>query len=125
MIYLATPYSHPKSSVRNTRYMMAMKLVHFLCKTSESEMVYSPIVHWHPIARRYDLPKEHNFWSNLDEQMIDKADKVYFVIMTGWETSEGMKQEYHYALVQGKQIYRVELRHDALLIVKQIGPLYE
>lgn len=132
MIYLATPYSHPKESVRNTRYLLAIRLVHLLMtdmnqldQSFQDEVVYSPIVHWHPIARRYKLPEGHEFWRSIDEQMIDLAHSVMFAMVKGWEASKGMKREYHYALVKGKNITRLELRHDCALIISQRGPLYE
>jgi len=54
MIYLACPYSHPDSNVREYRFKMANRAAAKLMR--DGHIVYSPISHTHPIAMEGDLP---------------------------------------------------------------------
>jgi hypothetical protein len=99
MIYLASPYSHPDSGVREQRY-------YDVCLASKElalkgHPIVSPIAHWHPIAVMYGLPTDAKFWWNLDRDYIDSAREVWVYTIDGWRTSEGVKMETEYAENEG------------------------
>jgi Domain of unknown function (DUF1937) len=58
MIYLASPYSHPDATVRESRFRAACQAVVALLLTGE--VVFAPIVHCHPLVE-YGLPTAGTF----------------------------------------------------------------
>lgn len=95
MIYLASPYSHPDPTIRELRYLSAIKATAFLLR--QKKWVYSPIVHNHPMALLEELPKEFGFWKDFDLHMIDCAEKLVVLRIEGWEQSVGVAAEVEYA----------------------------
>lgn len=95
MIYLATPYMHKSSKIRQERYLLAMEIQYKLIISGFT--VYSPIVMCHPLAIKHKLPKDEKFWKAFDETFIIKSDVIIFAMIEGWMTSEGMKREFIYA----------------------------
>jgi len=99
MIYLATPYSHPSSHIRQWRYEQAQALWwHFVLK---GYAVYSPIVHTHPAAVKYEAPQGYEFYQHFDEQMISAAEEVWVCHIPGWQDSKGMAAEVQFAMQNG------------------------
>ena len=96
MIYLASPYSHPDPTVVEERYQKALAAV---AKYAQLKIaVYSPIVHWHCVAQRYELPTDAAFWSGLNETMLKRCSKLVVLAIDGWSGSVGIQQEYDWAL---------------------------
>lgn len=95
MIYIASPYSHPDSEVREARYKAAQK--------KNAEMLnlglfaYSPIAHAHPIALEHELPTDFDFWREFNFDMITLAEELHVLTLDGWELSKGVKGEIEYA----------------------------
>ena len=102
MIYLASPYSHESNLVMEERFTAVCK------KCSEMmfrrEVVYSPIVHCHPIAVKYALPRSFDFWEKFDTEMIGLASEVTVLMLPGWEESKGIKKEIELAKKLGKKV---------------------
>lgn len=91
-IYLASPYSDPKESVRIHRWSMACEAAGRLLNLGY--LVYSPIAHTHPIATHCDLPQGWDFWKRLDESFITEwADCLVVLKMDGWKESLGVRAE--------------------------------
>lgn len=95
MIYLASPYSHPDPEIREQRYQEALHAVFY--HSGSGLAVYSPIVHWHPVALKYDLPKDAAFWANQNRAMLKKATQLVVLNVEGWRQSEGVAQELDWA----------------------------
>ena len=95
MIYIASPYSHPEASVRAQRFEEVAKYTAHLI--NKGRVVYSPIVHNHPLAIRYDLPTAFDFWENYDLCFIDVCDELIVYCMEGWQESNGIKREIQHA----------------------------
>lgn len=91
MIYLASPYSHPDPLIRKTRFLLAQQCVAMML--SKRKFVYSPIVHCHEIATKYDLPSDFEFWRDYNFDMLRRADALRVLKISGWDTSEGVLAE--------------------------------
>jgi hypothetical protein len=103
MIYLCSPYSHPDPFVREDRYLRTMQAVVHLMK--QKEVVFSPIVHCHEIAKIADLPKDVDFWWEYNKGMIDVCTKVFYLRIEGWTQSKGLIREIDYAYEIGKKVF--------------------
>lgn len=90
-IYLGSPYTHSDPDVMEERYLAACLKAGQLAK--EGYFVYSPIVHWHPIAKLCDLPRAWEFWQRLDKESIQLMDEVWILKLKGWEVSIGIENE--------------------------------
>ena len=91
MIYLASPYSDPDQSVMVRRFEDACEAVAHL--TNSGKTVYSPIVHFHPVAIRHQLPRDFAFWREVNFNMLDRASKLYVLMLDGWRDSVGVQAE--------------------------------
>lgn len=95
MIYLASPYSHPDPLIMKTRFLLAEQATAELLMSGE--IVFSPIVHCHEMAMRYNMPTDFNFWSKYCCSMLRKADILYILAIPGWDTSIGVSAEHRLA----------------------------
>lgn len=93
VIYLASPYSVGNASPAELeqRFEAACAAVGHLML--EGEVVYSPIVHCHPIAVRYSLPRDWEFWHKFDREMLRGAHELRILKLPGWEESKGIAAE--------------------------------
>lgn len=98
MIYLASPYSHPDPEIREARYLKTVAETARLA--SLRHVVYSPIVHWHVVAKYHTLPYEASFWEHQNRSMLKLATTLYILTLDGWEESTGVTQE----LIWAKQL---------------------
>jgi len=92
VIYLASCYSHPDPEVRKDRYHDAMYCTSALI-THHGLVVYSPIVHCHPMSIRHGMPTDAVFWRRYNYAMLRKADALYVLKLEGWDESAGVKEE--------------------------------
>lgn len=90
-IYLGSPYTHSDPNVMEERYLAACLKTSQLAK--EGYYVYSPIVHWHPIAKLYGLPRDWEFWQKVDRESIQLMDQVWILRLEGWSASIGLDNE--------------------------------
>ena len=95
MIYLASPYYHAVEGIMEGRYQSALK---FCAESARQGInIYSPIVHWHPVAKAHDLPRGHKFWRQLNHEMIKLSDEVWILRIPGRAESAGVADELAYA----------------------------
>lgn len=92
MIYLASPYTHEDPLEMERRYLANISALRFLM-VKETEIVYSPIVYWHNVAKMLNLPHGFEHWEDYDRQMLRLASKVIVLRIGGWESSKGVKAE--------------------------------
>ena len=96
MIYLASPYTHPRVSIMEERYKQAMRALFWL-STTQIEPVYSPIVHWHNVAAMYDLPRDAEWWKQTNFAMIRRCQSMMILCVNGTRDSKGCREEYELA----------------------------
>ncbi len=102
LFYLATPYSHIDSAVRVARFKAVNRLAaKLMCKGLN---IYSAISHTHPIAVSGRLPKEWEYWKNLDTIMLSKCIGIIIYTQPGWQSSKGVIAEIEIAEKLGLSI---------------------
>jgi len=108
LIYLATPYSHSDSEVREFRFREVSRYAAILMNMGR--YVYSPISHSHPIATYGELPTNWEFWHSHDENMMNYCSELYILCLDGWDESIGVKHEIELANERDMKIeYKDEL----------------
>jgi len=103
LIYLASPYTHPDSEVRENRFESVCKATAALI--AKGYYVFSPIASSHPIAVKYNLPTPYHFWQEFNELMISRSDYVVVLELDGWKESVGVSAERAFAERIGKPIF--------------------
>lgn len=101
-IYVASPYTDPDKFIMNDRYLEAMRYTADLIKNGQH--AYSPIVHCHDMAIRYDFPVDHVFWSAFDAAMIIPCKEVHVLQLEGWDQSRGIAHEIEFCRLIQKKI---------------------
>lgn len=107
-IYLASPYSHADSSVRETRWRQAVaKAAQY---ANKKIAVFSPIAHTHHMADFMEESKRMDFdlWMAMDLPLLKDASELHVLCLDGWRCSRGVTREIEYANQIGipvKQVY--------------------
>lgn len=99
LIYLASPYSHQNKDVEISRYLEISTIAANLMKNGF--VIFSPIVHCHPIAIFHSLPTDFKYWENYLKVFIRKSDEVIVAMMDGWRKSKGVQEEIRLAIEIG------------------------
>lgn len=90
--YLASPYTHPDPEVMHRLYYMsALTATNWLLV--KHIWTYSPIVHCHEMANRFDLPRHAEYWQAYNRAMLLPAIGLFILDIPGWETSRGVTYE--------------------------------
>jgi len=90
-IYLASPYTHDDLDVMEERYLaVCIKAAQL---TEEGHYIYSPIAHWHPIAKLHSLPRNYNYWKAINRAAIEMHDEMRILKLEGWSVSVGIGNE--------------------------------
>lgn len=105
MIYIASPYTHRHKRVMHQRYLQVQEYVGQLYYDYITDpiydgvipTIYSPIVHNHMIAKRFNLPVSFDFWKEYNYSMLRLAESLCVLKLEGWKTSKGLKDEIEYA----------------------------
>jgi hypothetical protein len=102
MIYLASPYSHLESAVREQRF-------HAACAASAALMragykVFSPVIYGHPLVQ-HGLPGDWSFWEPQARWHLERSDEVMVLMLDGWDTSQGVQAEIAIAEELGKVVW--------------------
>lgn len=104
-IYIASPYSTNADEMlmwhraRDTAWLVGK-----LMNEYSDYFFYSPVVYFRQIALECDLPHTREFWWGVNKYMLDKTDELWVLQMTGWDESDGVKQEIDYAVSIGLPI---------------------
>jgi hypothetical protein len=108
MIYLASPYSHPDSDVREQRFEAACAAAAALMRAGHR--VFSPIAHGHPLTR-HSVPGDWTFWEPHARWHLERCDEVVVLMLDGWNESAGVLSEIAIAGELGKVVwYRYPVR---------------
>ena len=114
-IYLASPYSSPmdprwtekqKEIQMGMRHSEAVTAAVYL--VNKGYIVYSPIVTWHPVAKKHCLPRDHNYWERMDNAFIEWCDILMVLKLKGWEESIGVGKEIRLANTLGRTVGYME-----------------
>ena len=95
MIYLATPYTHPSLYVRTLRYTGVTKAAAFIMNSWED--VFSPITNGHPMQMNGVDKWGMRRWLDYDKQFFDICDKLWVLMLPGWDQSPGVAKEMGWA----------------------------
>ncbi len=103
-IYLASPYTSPISNIREARYQAACNVAAEIMKAGD--LVFSPIVHSHILAKKCQLPGDFDFWQNWCLSFLRHwATDFFILVMPGWRESKGIAAEKLVAEDLGLPVY--------------------
>lgn len=89
--YIASPYTHKDPLVRAQRYQRAAEVVVYLGRCGI--MAYSPIVHWHEVAKTFGLAPDEAWLYTHGLVMLRAAKATSVLMLEGWARSTGVKAE--------------------------------
>jgi hypothetical protein len=99
MIYLASAYTHKDPAVMIERFDKVTAVAAHLI--NRGDIIYSPIMHFHPIAERHDLPRNFGFWKEVNLQILKRCDELWILDLIGTYESRGVMAERTFAAIQG------------------------
>lgn len=91
MIYLASPYSANPEALHAQTLTATAELV------ASGHVIFSPIVHCHPLAQQIALPTDFAFWQNYCLGMLERARELWVLTLPGWRDSKGVRAEIAFA----------------------------
>ena len=94
MIYIASPYSHDDPAVMQKRFELAQEFV--AESLNAGVTVFSPIVHCHEMAQKFNMPTDFDFWQKYCTDMLSCATMMVVLPMQGWQDSKGIASEIQY-----------------------------
>lgn len=122
MIYFSSPYSHTDKSIEDARYDKVCEATAYMTKKTQ-QIIYSPIAHWHPIARKYALPTDAKFWEFHNRAVIALSTRLWVLCIPGWQESKGVTWELELAGVLGQPISYVTEHREGEFIVNAQAPV--
>lgn len=91
-IYLASPYTHQDKKVMDLRYRLACQATAKLF--NQGYLVFSPIVHCHPVAEAHNLPRDFHFWREYNYSFLAYwAETINVLCLPDWKHSIGVEVE--------------------------------
>ena len=126
MIYLASPHNDPSYQVKYLRYIQVVEYTAWLLDLGL--LVVSPIAHSKIIAGfRLDDASSFAGWRDLDLHWITICSSFGVLMLDGWKSSDGVRQELAHAEKCHKPIFKFKwewLRDpeiDVLSILSKAG----
>lgn len=113
VVYLACPYTHPDSAVRQGRWLEVSRAAAWLM-TIYGCTVFSPISMGHPISvmSEHDMPHDFAYWQNTAFAFLPVCNYIMVLLLSGWDVSPGVAAEVAHARKLGLSIYTL-LRDDS------------
>ncbi len=108
LIYLGCPYSHEQERIRERRYEAVCRATAELALAGFC--VYSPIAHWHAIAKFESLPTTWEFWERQDTAVLVRCDVFVVLCLAGWRESTGLTAETEIMARLKRPIFHLEPR---------------
>lgn len=94
--YLASPYTDPDEEVRNRRFNESSAAQAKLM--ASGLIIYAPIAATHPLAVRYSLAFDADFWWRSNVAFMEASVGMILLQAPGWKLSRGCNLEVGYAL---------------------------
>lgn len=93
--YIAAPYSHPDSFVREARVAACAVACHNMLL--QGGFPFSPLVHGYWIEQQGGGPISWEKWMEHSLIMVSRAQAMYVLTLPGWYASKGVKAEIEFA----------------------------
>lgn len=116
MIYLASPYSANPEALHAQALAATAELI------AIGHVVFSPIVHCHPLTQQKilpALPTDFAFWQNYCLGMLERARELWVLTLPGWRDSEGVRAEIVFA--RKRRIPVFQLTPEWLIKMPMLG----
>ena len=94
--FVSSPYTHPDPKIQDDRAKAAGDFAAYLWR-ERGAMVFSPIAHWHDIAKRNALPSNALAWRDWNLVVLCQCDVLYVLCIPGWRDSVGVAYEIQWA----------------------------
>lgn len=120
LTYLASPYSHPDPEVMEHRWEETMEAAAKLA--SAGVFIFSPILHWHAVALKHDLPKDHVYWHDYNTFMLARCSSMLILTLDGWAMSKGVQAEIAYCNINHIPYSTHSLENIKLLPTQEVLP---
>ena len=78
----------------------------------QGEVVFSPIVYSHPMAKRHDGKAPPQGWINFDLEILKRCDEMIVFCIPGWKESIGVNEEIYLCAekdIPVRYVYRAEM----------------
>lgn len=98
--FLASPYSDPSPEVRQNRCVSACIAAGELARRGFS--IYSPIASWHVIANTFELPKDADWWWDVNLPFMRGSKGLLVLTLPGWSFSQGVQREIQWYMQNGR-----------------------
>lgn len=98
LIYVASPYSDPSASVRESRYLAVKRFVEHHIELGE--YVISPIVYGH----RLEVKGGFEFWKTFNIDLLNHCSAIWVLKLDGWLQSTGVQFEIGHARMTGIEV---------------------
>ena len=110
LAYLAAPYSGMEEFSFRMSCAVAARLL------DDGELVFSPIVHSHPMeAYMVDHKGDHDFWIEFDTHLMERCQMLYVLAIDGWEKSKGVRFEIEWFVRKSRPIFLLKIdEHGAV-----------
>ena len=110
LVYLASPYAHPSSAVREAR----LEAARYVCgrMVEEGRIVMSPLVYLGELAHKGVHPPQG--WYAFDLQLLSRCDELLVLQLPGWEDSKGVLVEIAGAQTKGIPVRLMSLEEAGL-----------
>lgn len=93
--YLASPYTDPNFFIQEQRYLKVLEAMYRL--TLAGKPAYSPVIHFHELAKMVRLSGRSDFWDWHNRPMLVHSSGLIILKLPGWGTSTGVCQEIGWA----------------------------
>ncbi len=91
LIYLACPYSHSLSAIRQKRAHIATQVAARI--HDQGGLVYSPITYSAELELYSITRQSWEYWQKIDFVFLDKSVWLYVLTLDGWKESVGVQSE--------------------------------
>lgn len=97
MVYIASPYTHKSKRVMRQREERITQIIGYLTEKYGYAFI-GPITQSAAVCRANpNLKGDFGQWADIDLYIVSKCDEVWVVMMEGWTTSIGVREELHFA----------------------------
>lgn len=101
LIYLASPFSHNSSAVRQFRFLEARRFT--IEALRDCRAIFSPIVYGMDMEK--EIGTAYEPWLYLNRAMLFACEEVWCLCIDGWADSRGVRYELELAQTLGKPIH--------------------